>query len=189
MNLEIDDRDIKSIEDDFLRIADEILNHRIIKASSQRYRILKIEFYFYNHHNHKDENSHACKYERARERQLLCGAWYLHKISINPKYNYKGLDYTFGDSKNYGGILIKEVVNIISKKIFSQSKFIDELIGVLRPSSKEQFLKMIENENKIRLIKEEMQNYEIERLPRKGLSKETFKESKYAFSISKMIKK
>ncbi len=183
MNLQINDTSLQTIQTNFLRIANEILNHHILKISQEKFRVLKIEFYFYNHSNHKDKNSHALKYKRAQQRQILNHQWYLHKITINPKCTYKGIDYTFGDGKSYGGILIKEVININTKQIFSQSKFIDELILILKPSAKESFVQMIENENKLQFNKEKLEYFPIKKSTRKGLVKQSFQNSNYAFSI------
>ena len=183
MNLTINQTNLQTIEEDFMRVAEEILNTHILQVDSEEYRISNIEFYFYNHTNHKDENSHALKYNRAKERQLLNSKWYLHKISINPNYKHKGLDFTFGDGVSFGGILIKEAINIRNNIKFSQSKFIDELVDILKPNSKEEFLKMIETDEKIMFIKKIIENKSIEALPRKGLVNETFKDSNYAYRL------
>ncbi len=183
LNLQIDETNLQTIENDFLRIANEILNNYILHVDKEKYRILNIEFYFYNHTNHKDYNSHALKYKRAKERLMLSGKWYLHKMSINLKYTYKGLDYTFGNGKIYGGILIKEAMNIKTKKIFSQSNFVNELISVLKPFSKESFLNIVENSNKIKFEQESLKQFDIQKSKRKGLVKNSFRDSEYAFKI------
>ncbi|MCD6173697.1 MAG: hypothetical protein J7J96_07920 [Sulfurimonas sp.] len=187
MNLKINDTNLTTIKESFLEIAEQILNYYILNVNGNQYRIKNIEFYYYNENKHPDQNSHSLKYKRAKERQILNAQWYLHKISINKKYNYKSLDYTFGDSINYGGILIKEVVklNYNTKINFSQSKFIDELIDKLQPKTKEDFLEMIENKNKINFIyKENIPKYNILRWTRKGLTNnDKFKNMEYAFKI------
>ena len=183
MDLTINDTSVKTIENDFQRIANEILNKNILLVNSKKYRISNVEFYYYNDTNHKDENSHALKYKRAKERQLLNAVWYLHKISINPKYKHKGLDFTFGNGVNFGGILIKEVICIETNIKFSQSKFIDELINILKPSSKEDFLNMIETNEKIKFKSMDIDFKDIEASPRKGLVNETFKNSHYAYKL------
>lgn len=183
MNLTINQTNLQTIEQDFLRIANEILNAHILKVDSKEYRICNIEFYFYNDTNHRDENSHALKYSRAKERQLLLAKWYLHKISINPNDKHKGIDFTFGDGINFGGILIKEVINIKNNIKFSQSKFIDELINILKPNSKEEFLKMIEVDEKIIFEEAIIDKNIIEAVPRKKLVNKTFKDSNYAYRL------
>jgi hypothetical protein len=186
LNLSINETSLTTIENDFLKISDEILNRHVLQVSHEEYRIINVEFYFYNHDNHKDENSHALKYKRAKERQLLKAKWYLHKKSINPKNSYKGLDFTFGNGVYYGGILIKEVINIKTKIKFTQSKFIDELIRVLQPSCEEDFLNIIEKDEQLKFIKKDMRRLDIQTLPRKGLVHETFKKSNYAFMLKNL---
>lgn len=189
MNLKINDTNLTTIKESFLEIAEQILNYYILDVNGKQYRIKNIEFYYYNENKHPDQNSHSLKYKRAKERQILNAQWYLHKISINKKYNYKGLDYTFGDGKNYGGILIKEVVELNNyENKFSQSNFINEIIDILKPTSKDDFLKMIENDNKINFkYKEKIPKYNILAWTRKGLTKEDkFINSGYAFKLENL---
>jgi hypothetical protein len=183
MNLTIDETNLRTIEASFLRIANEILNEHIILVDFKKYRVVSIEFYFYNNTNHKDENSHALKYHRAKERQLLHAKWYLHKISINPKYKHKGLDFTFGNGESFGGILIKEIMDIDNDIKFTQSKLVDEFIRVLKPSSKEEFLEMIEINEKIKFEKINIERKNIEVSPRKGLVNDSFKNNHYAYKV------
>jgi len=186
LNLTIDETNLQTIEASFSRIANEILNEHIILIDSRKYRVITIEFYFYNNTNHKDENSHALKYSRAKERQLLYAKWYLHKISINSKYKHKGLDFTFGNKENFGGILIKEILDIETNIKFTQSKLVDEFIKVLKPSSKEEFLEMIEVNDKIKFEKMEIGKQNIETSPRKGLVNESFKNNHYAYRLTSL---
>jgi hypothetical protein len=185
MNLNIDETNIETIEKSFSRIANEILNEHLLFVGPKKYRVTAIEFYFYNHTNHKDENIHSVRsiQTRAKERQILQGKWYLHKISISPTYKRKGLDLTFGNGKNFGGILIKEIMDIDNNIKFTQSKLVDEFIKVLKPTSKEEFLDMIEKDDKVQLKKANIEKKEIISTPRKNLANDTFKDSNYAYSI------
>ncbi len=186
MNLEINSTNLTTIKKSFENIAEQILNYYVLDINEKKYRITNIEFYYYNENIHPDINSHSSKYKRAKERQCLNAKWYLHKVSINKKSNYKGIDYTFGDGKNYGGILIKEAVSLNKDKtIFPQSKFIDELIDILNPKTKEEFLKMIEQDNKIKFeYKENIPKYNILNWTRKGLTKkDEFSNMGYAFKV------
>lgn len=85
--------------------------------------------------------------------------WYLHNLNTNVEFRRKGIDYTFGDEVNYGGILIKEVRGLFGEKLLhTQSKFIYELVNVLNPIEVSKynsivFLKMIEEEEKLRFEK------------------------------------
>ncbi len=73
----------------------------------------------------------------------------------------------------------------MKKNKFSQSKFIDEIINELKPKTKEEFLKMIEQDRKIDFSHEpNIPKYHILRWTRKGLTKEDkFKNMGYAFKI------
>ena len=44
--------------------------------------------------------------------------WYLHNLNTNVEFRRKGIDYTFGDEVNYGGILIKEVRDFLEKNYY-----------------------------------------------------------------------
>jgi len=186
MNLKINSTNLTTIKKSFENIAEEILNYHILDINENKYRITNIEFYYYNEDIHQDINSHSLKYKRAKERQILNAKWYLHKISINKNSNYKGIDYTFGDGQNFGGILIKEVISLNKDKtVFTQSKFIDELINVLEPKTKEEFLSMIEQSNKINFeYKENIPKYNILNWTRIGLTKkDKFINMGYAFKV------
>jgi hypothetical protein len=151
--LKIDNSNIESIEKSFSDIAEQLLNEYILEVDEKRFRIKNIEFYYYNEDIHKDTNSHCCRYKRAKQRQILCNEWYLHKISINRKNYFKGIDYTFGDGHNYGGILIKEVESLADGKVYYQSTFIDYVIKLLDPKTEFEFLKMVEDDKRLSIIK------------------------------------
>lgn len=180
MKLSIDQA---NIEDSFYEIANFLINEHNLKAGNSNYQVSNIEFYYYNEKLHRDDNCHSLKYKRAKVRQLLNSKWYVHKISINPNFKHKGIDFTFGDGVNFGGILIKEVIRIEDSKRFSQSKFVDELINVLEPKDSDEFIKMVEEQAKLTFNKSGKKNLSIERCSRIGLAKETFKDSLYAFKI------
>lgn len=183
MDISVDDNSLQAIENDFYKIANQILNRYVLQVIDQFYRVTKIEFYYYNHTNHLDCNTHAIKSQRAKERQKLSGQWYLHKKSINKNNKYKGLDFTFGDGRTYGGILIKEVMNISTKKTFSQSNFVNELINHLNPKDEDLFLSAIEQEEQIRFVEYTLEEARVKKSPRKKLALESFKDAKYAFSL------
>ena len=62
-------------------------------------------------------------------------------------------------------------------------KGIDELIDTLKPSSKEDFLDMIETNEKIKFKNMNIDFKDIEASPRKGLVNETFKNSHYSYKL------
>jgi|TARA_B110000902_G_C13952015_1_gene453952 hypothetical protein len=180
MNLSIDPENING---SFCKIADLLINEYDLVIVNSVYQVSNIEFYYYNETLHRDDNSHSFKYKRARVRQLLNSKWYIHKISINPNFKHKGIDFTFGDGVSFGGILIKEVIRIEDNKKFSQSKFVDELIDVLEPKDPDEFINMVEEQEKLTFNKRDKKSHIIEKCSRIGLANETFKDSLYAFKI------
>lgn len=178
IHTESEDEIYKSFE----RIANDMLNNFIIKIENSEYRIISIEFYYYNQKKHPDCNAHQNK------RQLLQHQWYLHKNSINPNYNRKGIDYTFGHDNNFGGILIKKVQKISGGNIIlSQSKFIDDLVQILKlehPHGSSVFKKNIEDDNKLLLQhNNNLEKREVLKNKRVNLAKPAYCDHYYAFSI------
>lgn len=176
----------KDIQSSFLKIADEILNSHLLVCKDTKFRVLAIEFYYLSK-NHLDLNTHAAKFNRAKESQSKMHQWYLHKLSINPKNNFKGIDYTFGQDGAFGGILIKKVLKESNKKLFSQSKFIDELILILRPKSVDEFVWQIEKESLLYFEKSELKSFKIVAKKRKGLKNSSFKDALYRFEIDEHL--
>ncbi len=183
-----------------------MLNEYILEVNGingkKQYRVINIEFYYYEKGLHEDENTHGVCSDRAKQRQLMNGEWYLHKKSVSLGCNYKGLDYTIGDGKNFGGILIKEVVRIKDDKKFSQSLFINELIEILVPNHTEKFddknkedqkrkedkvnnfLENIEEDKVIKFVPQKNKDEIIPTIRRKP-AKSTFKYAKYAYKVEK----
>jgi hypothetical protein len=86
------------IDDDFQRIANDLLNNWVLKVENALYRITEIEFYY------KDEaGNHDDSYIHGHELQKQKGKWYFHG---------SGIDITFGNSKAYGGILIRAIYKV-----------------------------------------------------------------------------
>jgi len=84
------------IEDNFQRIANDLLNNWVLKVEDALYRITEIEFYY------KSEN-HIDTYIHGHELQRQKGKWYFHG---------SGIDITFGDDKAHGGILIRAICKV-----------------------------------------------------------------------------
>lgn len=91
--------------EDFERIADLLLNQYVLKVGEKSYRICSIEFY-YKQAQHLDKAAHA------HQRQLSCGEWYFHG---------SGLDITFGNESEFGGILIQSIKELEGDKQFMQA--------------------------------------------------------------------
>ena len=83
----------ENIIDDFNRIADELFNNYLIQVNKQTYRLLEIEFYYHG-------EKHDDKYTHQHPLQKQMGRWYFHG---------SGIDLTFGNEKEYGGILLRSI--------------------------------------------------------------------------------
>lgn len=87
----------ETIEEDFARIAHELMNDWVLTVNKTYYRITEIEFY-YDHIDKTLDNTIKDPYTHRHEQQKKSGTWYFHG---------SGLDLTCGDENNYGGILIR----------------------------------------------------------------------------------
>lgn len=99
--------DQEKIECSFNEIATKIFNNYLLKINNNDYRITEIEFYYYDKCIHPDPYVHRdC-------RQRLIAQWYFHRYTNSLKMgNRKGLDITFGNNINYGGIIIRAIQKI-----------------------------------------------------------------------------
>lgn len=133
MNLEIDNTSVNTIEKSFDRIAESIFYDFEIQVNEAYYRIIDVEFYYFDKNKYEDIFSHK------HSAQLSNGIWYFHG---------SGMDITFGDGENYGGILIRGIAkisneaerskNYIEKQIHGPIKVVTEIFsnfkGVLADS-------------------------------------------------------
>lgn len=85
-----------NIDNDFNRIAFDLMNNWMFKIESKLYRICEIEFYLKSE-SHNDTYTHGHKLQKEKER------WYFHS---------SGIDITFGENGFYGGILIRAIYDI-----------------------------------------------------------------------------
>ncbi len=81
----------------FSAIAERLLKNYKLQVNESWYRLLDIEFYYYAEGLYEDVYAHK------HEAQLEAGKWYFHG---------SGIDITFGDRRNYGGILIRAIGKI-----------------------------------------------------------------------------
>ena len=80
----------------FDRIADKISRDINLKINNTYYRLVDFEFYTYS-------NALPDPHTYTNDLQLLSGKLYLHS---------SGVDITFGDGINYGGILLRSVIKL-----------------------------------------------------------------------------
>lgn len=113
LNLKIDNQ---MLENDFERIASEIMNDWILQVENSKYRVTEIEFYF-------KSDKHLDNYTHGHELQKKIGQWYFHG---------SGVDITFGNDNYYGGILIRAIYKLDpdgNKYIYGPIKVVTELLS------------------------------------------------------------
>lgn len=109
--------DESNIDNDFNRIANELMNHWILKVDSKEYRITEIEFYLKSD-IHNDNYSHGHDLQKEKEK------WYFHG---------SGVDITFGSNNFYGGILIRAIYDLAGKKyIYGPLNSITEIFSNIK---------------------------------------------------------
>lgn len=128
----------------FDKIADFLMNNCILNIAENRYKIMEIEFYYYDK-MHKDTNTHKA------EAQKQSNTWYLHQFKESDSFksgNYKGIDITFGNKESYGGILIRGIKNIKTGDIIAgPSKCVDEIMNKLEISDIKKLAEKIFNKD------------------------------------------
>ena len=104
---------------DFIQIADDILNHKILflPNKNKTYRIYEIEMYYCND-QHKDLYTHC------HPLQLENGSFYLHRLPNKVSFKegtYKCMDYTLGDknTNTYFGVLIRAMIDVQTGEFYA----------------------------------------------------------------------
>ena len=88
---------VNAIDNDFKRIANDLLNKWVLKVEDALYRITELEFYYTNGKSHNDSYIHGHDLQKQK------GKWYFHG---------SGIDLTFGNGETSGGILIRAICKI-----------------------------------------------------------------------------
>lgn len=108
----------ETLEQDFDRIANDLMNHWVLAVNEHHYRITEIEFYC---KSVAEDGIIIDKYTHGHPEQLKSGTWYFHG---------SGLDLTFGTAEYYGGILIRGLQRIKDEKhITGPLNSITEILG------------------------------------------------------------
>ena len=132
MNLLIDN---KNIEKSFDRIANDILNKKVLLVNGNEFIITEIEFYYFFEKIHEDNYTH--------EHRRNVGEWRFHN---------QGIDITFQSTKESdGGILIRGI-KIDNEHINGPRKIIQKIF---------EFFGKVTSENKLQLINTESRNSKI----------------------------
>ncbi len=104
-------------------IASYLLNHTHLLVGGDVYRLVEIEFYYYNQ-EHPDPFTHRDSL------QLTCGGWYFHRQGNRYRSgSFKGIDLTFGDGETFGGILIRSIAAPDNTIIDGLSLCVDRLLA------------------------------------------------------------
>ncbi|WP_038250916.1 hypothetical protein [Ghiorsea bivora] len=174
---------------DFDKIAKVLLNRAELKVNKTAYRIIEIEFY-YHAANHIDVYCH--KNPRQRKSQRL----YFHRFNESGKYDAlrrKGIDITLGDENEvYGGILIRAVENIRTKKIITgigklTNQIIDGVGGANRTDSVRKIYKedknIFDSSGMVYLQSSQENSLPIFKKQRQGLNQKKGDEDKFYLDV------
>lgn len=116
--------DNKQAKNRFSELANYLMKKCCLLVGTTTIELMEIEFY-YKSNEHNDCNTHG------DPNQLTSNGWYIHKWGTGYKSgNYKGLDITFGNGVDYGGILIRGI-KIKNEYIAGPSKCVDKLMKLL----------------------------------------------------------
>ena len=160
-----------NLEDEFQRIANDLISNYSLRSVTHTYNFAEIEFYLY-HTDHPDKSAHC------NDHQLEYGHWYFHRykngnIKVGTR---KGLDITFGnkDRKCYAGILIRALQNSKDDRdyIYGPSKVVDRILEDCNCS----YLNIEKSdalENEILRIKQGGTDRKVFACPRHNLGKNT----------------
>ncbi len=80
-------------EEDFQKIAEELINHHILKVNETEIRFCDLEFYWNDGANHQDKSTHPHNYENGQLRP-----------------HSSGFDIALKNENGYGGILIRGII-------------------------------------------------------------------------------
>ncbi|KPK86991.1 MAG: hypothetical protein AMS27_03615 [Bacteroides sp. SM23_62_1] len=122
----------RNIQTQFDKVAGKLLNGYELVVSRKAYRLFEIEFYYHS-------AIHPDPFVHKHLQQLTKGRWYFHKKgAIYRPGIYRGVDLTFGDedSKNFGGILIRGIVNHedLTDYVYGPAKCVDHFRELMSQS-------------------------------------------------------
>jgi hypothetical protein len=95
----------KETEEEFGKIADELLNNCAIQNHDSEYRLVEIEFYWTSR-NHKDDSTYQRIHTNPKN-----GDWFFHYSGVDIAMKNEDLD-------GFGGILIRGIYSLKEDKIY-----------------------------------------------------------------------
>lgn len=99
------------VSENFLYLADRILNYTVLMINGAPHRICEIEFYL-------NSPTHTDGYVHGHTDQTKKGTWYFHRFN-NGTYkagNYKGVDIVLGSPNEHAAVLIRAIYDINNQK-------------------------------------------------------------------------
>ena len=106
----------------FRQWAEWLLGNCWLMAGGHRLRVAEVEFYYFGE-KHEDLFAHR------HPVQQTPGAWYFHRTGNSYKNGtYKGLDLSFGNSRAFGGILLRSMVTEDDQLIDGPALCVDHLL-------------------------------------------------------------
>jgi hypothetical protein len=116
-----DFRDGNSAAAWFDRIAAQMMNGSNLVVNSEPHRLVEVEFYYHG-------DGHLDPFAHRDPLQLESGRWYFHRTGgVYRSGSFKGLDLTFGDGTNHGGVLIRGIETAAGTLIDGPSLCVDHL--------------------------------------------------------------
>jgi len=114
--LDINHHSRETLLESFDKIAIRFFNDFQLQVNESFYRLIDIEFYFFSEGIFEDIYAHK------HEAQLQKGKWYFHG---------SGIDITFGNGKDHGGILIRAIAKISNEGDKEKNFIVKEIHGPL----------------------------------------------------------
>jgi len=116
ISLDINQYSLETIWESFNKIASGLFNDYQLQVNESHYRLLDIEFYYFSNSVFEDIYAHK------HAAQLQKGKWYFHG---------SGIDITFGNGTDYGGILIRAIAKISNEGVKEKNFIVKEIHGPL----------------------------------------------------------
>ncbi|MEB2777628.1 hypothetical protein SYJ56_20090 [Algoriphagus sp. D3-2-R+10] len=163
----------ETIEQDFERIAKELMNDWVLAVNETSYRITEIEFYC---KSILDNGPIKDPYTHGHVEQKKSRTWYFHG---------SGIDLTFGCEEYYGGILLRGIYNFKSENyINGPLNSITEILSNLETFYKTDFKIGLElRKEELVFDKEVFKAKRINLNPHTHLDPEKIIEKKYRFLV------
>eukprot|EP01080_Neovahlkampfia_damariscottae_P009453 gene9453-1659_t len=135
----------------FIEFSDFLLNQTVLTISDTQFRFTELEFYYTN-------ETHFDPFTHKSDLQQQSGKWYFHTMP-NGSFkggSFKGLDITIGNKDAYGGILIRGIQNLETKRIIDgPSLCVDTILSLNNSEKVDTLAKILKDKHELSVINEE----------------------------------